>query len=147
MMCRFRSKSGQRSASPGPSAARLRGAGSRVNPEIQAAGQQSCARLRDAAQKEGLNCIQTLIDFPPITRIAACNSLLDRGYGRPIQGVAISDVSPNKQLTQVTPSMSLEEAARCYALSLTGNAPIDGDGGGEIIDVESNPPDSSEGEG
>lgn len=54
------------------------------------------------------------------------NFLLDRGYGRPIQGVAISDVSP-RSLVPVTPSMSVEQAARCYALALSG---ITGFGGG-----------------
>jgi len=80
--------------------------------------------LRDAAQAEGLNCIQTLIairdnpTFPPITRIAACNSLLDRGYGRPMQALAIAELPQLPAPGQVTKQMNHEEAAQLYASTL-----------------------------
>jgi hypothetical protein len=80
--------------------------------------------LRDGAQAEGLNCIQTLIkirdneDFPPTTRIAACNSLLDRGYGRPVQGLAIRNLLPLPDPTMIRKQMSNAEAADAYFRTL-----------------------------
>jgi hypothetical protein len=76
------------------------------------------------AQAEGLNCIQTLIairdnpKFPPITRIAACNSLLDRGFGRPMTSVAIADLTPKLPPEHVTPAMTAEEAGQVYERTL-----------------------------
>jgi hypothetical protein len=71
-----------------------------------------------------MNCVQTLIairdnpNFPPITRIAACNSLLDRGYGRPVQGVAFTNLTPLPDPKQITPQMSMQEARQLYADSI-----------------------------
>ena len=53
------------------------------------------AEVREAAQQQGLASIQKLVQIrddpkaPFIVQIAACNALLDRGYGRPVQGVAV----------------------------------------------------------
>jgi hypothetical protein len=75
------------------------------------------------AQAEGYNCIQTLImirdnpKFPPITRIAACNSLLDRGFGRPMTSVAIAQLPPTSP-GLVTKSMTAAEAQRIYEATL-----------------------------
>jgi hypothetical protein len=50
--------------------------------------------VREAAQKEGLACIETLVAIRDdlknfaIVRIAASNSLLDRGYGRPLASLS-----------------------------------------------------------
>jgi hypothetical protein len=77
--------------------------------------------IRDACQAEGLNCVQTLIkirdneNFPPITRIAAANSLLDRGYGRPVQGVAIQNMPALPDPKMITKQMTHAEAAQAYA--------------------------------
>jgi hypothetical protein len=100
-----------------------------------------------------LNCIQTLIairdnpKFPPITRIAACNSLLDRGYGRPVQGVAIQNLPALPPLGQVTESMTAEQAADLYAQTLRyGQLELDRKLiEGQVIDVTPNDPSDSSG--
>jgi hypothetical protein len=80
--------------------------------------------LRDMAQAEGYNCIQTLIairdneTFPPITRIAAANSLLDRGFGRPMTSVAIAQLPPTPAPGLVTKAMSVEQAEQIYTATL-----------------------------
>jgi hypothetical protein len=79
--------------------------------------------IRDLAQAEGYNCIQTLImirdnpEFPPITRLAACNSLLDRGFGRPMTSVAIAQLPPTPT-EHVTPAMTAQEAGELYERTL-----------------------------
>jgi hypothetical protein len=100
--------------------------------------------LRDAAQAEGLNCIQTLIairdnpNFPPITRIAACNSLLDRGYGRPVQGLAIQNLPALPDPKTITSEMTFEEAAQVYADTIKGvEQLVDQTNEQTIIDVPS----------
>jgi hypothetical protein len=104
--------------------------------------------LRDAAQVEGLNCIQTLIairdnpKFPPITRIAACNNLLDRGYGRPVQGVAVANLPAVPEPSRITEQMTHQEAAQAYADTLKqGQRDLDNlmsNEGPPIIDVVPN---------
>jgi hypothetical protein len=82
------------------------------------------AEVREAAQKEGLACIQTLVAIrddlknPALVRIAASNSLLDRGYGRPVQGVAVQNLQPLPPPGHVTKQMSAQEAAEIYAATL-----------------------------
>lgn len=40
-----------------------------------------------------LNGLATNVDTPHATRVAAANSLLDRGYGKPAQAIALTDVN------------------------------------------------------
>jgi CRP-like cAMP-binding protein len=53
-----------------------------------------------------------------IVRIAACNSLMDRGYGRPLQGVAFKDLTPLPDPKQITSTMTHAEAADMYARTI-----------------------------
>jgi hypothetical protein len=82
------------------------------------------AEVREAAQKQGLASIQTLVEIrddlknPALVRIAASNSLLDRGYGRPVQGLAVQNLPPLPPPGHVTPSMTAEQAAKLYAQTL-----------------------------
>jgi hypothetical protein len=116
--------------------------------------------IRDLAQAEGYNCIQTLImirdnpEFPPITRLAAANSLLDRGFGRPMTSVAIAQLPPPVAPGHVTKEMSVAEAQRIYEATLRVGQ-FDDSGADNpllpkpVIDVDAapNPPDEEEPEG
>jgi hypothetical protein len=68
--------------------------------------------IRDAARAHTREAIRTLVlvmrNGKPGEAAMAANSLLDRGYGRPPQGVAILDGSGNKSLRDlILASMSL----------------------------------------
>lgn len=72
------------------------------------------AELRELARTHGEHCIERLVTLSndPDGRIAvaACSILLDRGYGKPMQAVEVSDgrksVSENQKLID---SMTIEE--------------------------------------
>jgi hypothetical protein len=80
--------------------------------------------LREAAQREGPASIRKLAEIrdnpkaPYLAQIAAANSLLDRGYGRPVQGVAVQNLQPLPPPGHVTKQMSAQEAAEIYAATL-----------------------------
>jgi 2,4-dienoyl-CoA reductase-like NADH-dependent reductase (Old Yellow Enzyme family) len=79
------------------------------------------AEVRQAAQEQGLASIKKLVDIrddpkaPLIVQLAAANSLLDRGYGRAPQAIAIKDFTPLPDPKTITKQMTYEEAAQIYA--------------------------------
>jgi hypothetical protein len=105
--------------------------------------------VREAAQREGPACIAKLIairDNPRTAvpyQIAACNAILDRGFGRPLNGLEIKNATPLRP-RMIGMGMSAEEAALQYQLTIEQQANVNGvngdDGDGEIIDVTPNPP-------
>jgi hypothetical protein len=102
------------------------------------------AELREAAQLEGPASIRKLAEIrdnpkaPYLAQIAAANSLLDRGYGRPMQSVAIAELPKPGPIQHVTPSMSAEEAGKLYEQTIRGH--YDSGGAGQkLIDVTIEP--------
>jgi hypothetical protein len=59
-------------------------------------------QLRDLCREHTLGAVQTLAGImrdsgaPPQARVAAANSLLDRGYGKPVQELSGADGGPFK---------------------------------------------------
>jgi hypothetical protein len=51
-------------------------------------------------------------------RMVAYLTLLDRGYGKPIQGMVTADLTPLPDPKTITPTMSHQEAAGMYARSI-----------------------------
>ena len=81
--------------------------------------------VRDLARVYTATAIQRLAEIVLFGRddrvaIAAAEALLDRGWGRPVQGVTFEDRTPPQPSAQpITPGMSATEAAEAYRQMLT----------------------------
>jgi hypothetical protein len=108
------------------------------------------AEIRATAQLEGPACIKKLVEIrdnpnaPFIVQIAACNSLLDRGYGRPLSTAVIAELPPLESPKPITSTMSPDEAAHQYHLTLQQTLGPEQltDQTSPIIDVEPNKTDA-----
>jgi hypothetical protein len=106
------------------------------------------AEVREAAQQQGLASIQKLVEIrdnpkvPFIVQIAAANSLLDRGYGRPPQAIAFKDLTPLPDPDTINQTMTTAQAVEAYALTLKqGERDLENLMNGEpgpVMDVEPN---------
>jgi hypothetical protein len=103
------------------------------------------AEVREAAQQQGIASIQKLVDIrddpkaPLIVQLAAANSLLDRGYGRPLQGVAIQNMPALPDPKKITSTMTEAEAAQAYAETVH-SMQLERDGAGRHNDRLLDPP-------
>jgi hypothetical protein len=63
--------------------------------------------------------------------------LLDRGYGRPVQGVVVADMPKLPPIQHVTKEMTAEQAAKLYEQTIRGH--YDGAQDLRLIDVTPEP--------
>lgn len=73
---------------------------------------RSLARAHTERAIQVLQGIMDQPDSPHAARVAAANSLLDRGWGKPMQSVEVADVTKNyvARMPAKTPSMTEWEA-------------------------------------
>ncbi len=80
--------------------------------------------VRDLARQHGPHAIRRLVELSrsadgPVA-VSACKALLDRGYGRPEQGITLSP-GPNIPVGAIPP----EEAAQVYAQLMAADPTTD----------------------
>lgn len=59
--------------------------------------------IREAAQEYTLDALETLVaimrdpESPPAARVSACNSILDRGHGKPTQAIDLNTAAKHEE--------------------------------------------------
>jgi len=82
-------------------------AGGRPKGSKNLATRFSTERIAEVAKKHGGDAIRILLkiakdeQYPAASRVAACNSILDRGYGKAVQGVAITGLEDGPVLITI----------------------------------------------
>lgn len=102
--------------------------------------------IRELARKASPMAIHTLVKIMEdekankLHRIIACNSLLDRGYGKPSQEYRISEKAPEEdnlaQLSDDELERLREIKKKLSTPIVEENPPVDG----EVVDAEYEPP-------
>lgn len=67
---------------------------------------RSLARSHTETALKTLAGIMEQTDAPPAARVAAANSLLDRGWGKPVQAISNDEDAPFKLVVEWKPSES-----------------------------------------
>ncbi len=68
---------------------------------------KAIAEVRDLAREQTEKSVQALVSIrdstraPPAARVAAANSLLDRGWGRPAQTISGDPENPHKLIVEI----------------------------------------------
>lgn len=91
-------------------------------PKLAPAVAKAFADVKSLAKDVGAKAVATLeavmddVTMPPAVRVAAANSLLDRGYGKPKQTVDVNDTTAVSWLDLVKASMRPDVEARVRPL-------------------------------
>ena len=87
------------------------------------------AEIRDLAREHTTMAIETLREIAsdktqdPRARVAACNSLLDRGYGKPAQAISVQPAPPCEELVLVHSATPLRQPTHRSPTARTEGSP------------------------
>lgn len=95
------------------------------------------------ARLEGARSIETLAEIrddpaaPAQVRVNAANGLLDRAYGKPVQGIVVQELPPPAEYD--LSSFSTEELLQLETLLQKAGTSLGGPQAGEVIDLTAGP--------